>query len=97
MIFVRFCARRATCLTFLSLLLCFALYFLFALTDDTPPISGTDSPQVGLVVASLKKDDTRWMLKLFPKWKIYCYVVDDASAEYRVPANKGNEAMPYLT
>ena len=99
MIFARLFARRATFLTIL--LLCLAVYFLFALikpeVDDTPLISGTDSPQVGLVVASLKEDDTRWTLKLFPKWKIYRYIVDDASAEYGVPSNKGHEAMPYLT
>jgi len=99
MIFARLCARRATFLTFL--LLCFALYFVFALikseVDAMPLISGTDNRQVGLVVASIKKEDTRWTLKLFPKWKIYRYIVDDASAEYGVPVNKGHEAMPYLT
>jgi hypothetical protein len=99
MVFVRFWVRRNTHLTslLLCLVLCFLLVLLAPVFGDAPLISDPNSPQVGLVVASLKKDNTRWMRKLFPKWKIYRYVVDDASAEYTVPANKGREAMPYLT
>ena len=98
MIFSRFYARRTTYLTFLLLCLIFPFALLLAPELDDPPlIPEPDFPQVALVVASVKKDDIRWMRKLFPKWEIYHYVADDPFAEHTVPLNKGREAMQYLT
>lgn len=50
-----------------------------------------------LVVASMAKDDVRWLEEFFGDWKRNVYVVDDESASLTVPRNKGREAMPFLT
>ena len=48
------------------------------------------------VVASIEKDDTAWLYEHFADWAIFQYIVDNPSAQYTVPGNKGHEAMVYL-
>lgn len=54
-------------------------------------------PKKVLVVASMEKDDTTWIEEHLPDWQLVRYVVDNPSAQYTVPKNKGREAMVYLT
>ncbi|KXX74632.1 hypothetical protein MMYC01_208521 [Madurella mycetomatis] len=51
----------------------------------------------GIVVASLRSEDTAWVHRHLPDWSRSVYVVDDPSAELTVPKNKGREAMVYLS
>ncbi|KAI9888281.1 MAG: hypothetical protein M1814_000771 [Vezdaea aestivalis] len=50
-----------------------------------------------LVVAGLKDDDVNWIEENLPDWKAFVYKADDYNATLHPPANKGNEAMVYLT
>ncbi|CAI7600523.1 unnamed protein product [Penicillium glandicola] len=50
-----------------------------------------------MVVASMKSDDTSWLLEYFPDWTKSIYVVDDKRAPLTVTRNKGRESMVYLT
>lgn len=50
-----------------------------------------------MVVASMKSDDTSWLLEYFPDWTKSIYVVDDKDAPLTVTRNKGRESMVYLT
>lgn len=52
-----------------------------------------------LVVASTSADDTSWLSFVPHDWALHKYVVDapPASPALSVPANKGNEAMVYLS
>jgi hypothetical protein len=50
-----------------------------------------------LVVASIKKDDTRWVPRDLPFMNHAIYVADDISAPLHPPKNKGRETMMYLT
>ena len=52
---------------------------------------------VDIVVASQQRDDTKWLQIDFPAWNHHIYVTDDPQASREVPANKGREAMVYLT
>lgn len=63
---------------------------------------------VELVVASTKHEDTSWIARHLPEWRAHRYVVDDddndgssssaaSTSTLKVPANKGHEAMVYLT
>lgn len=62
---------------------------------------------VELVVASTAQEDTSWIARYLPEWRAHRYVVDSSSASsssssasgstLKVPANKGHEAMVYLT
>ncbi|KAH6842934.1 hypothetical protein B0I37DRAFT_383229 [Chaetomium sp. MPI-CAGE-AT-0009] len=54
-------------------------------------------PAAGIVVASLRSEDTSWVHRHLPNWSRSVYVVDDPSAKFTVPKNKGREAMVYLT
>lgn len=54
-------------------------------------------PEVALVIARRKADDTTWLMNQRPDWKKVFYTVDDPEAELTVPRNKGREAMVYLT
>jgi hypothetical protein len=64
---------------------------LSAIVEDTRPYSKA------LIVASLEKDDTSWLDDHLSDWKINRFVVDNLSAQFTVPKNKGREAMVYLT
>ena len=50
-----------------------------------------------LVVARQLSEDVSWIQAKLPDVKTAIYVVDDPNAELPVPANKGHEAMVYLT
>ncbi|TVY81383.1 hypothetical protein LSUE1_G005564 [Lachnellula suecica] len=54
-------------------------------------------PSKTFVVASVGKDDTSWIRQNFADWQVARYIVDDEAADLTVPANKGQEAMAYLT
>ncbi|KAJ2897445.1 hypothetical protein MKZ38_004676 [Zalerion maritima] len=54
-------------------------------------------PEVEIVVASTKKDDTSWFARFLPGWERNIYVVDDRNALLQVPKNLGREAMVFLT
>lgn len=53
--------------------------------------------EVELVVASMRKENVTWLHEYLPDWKKSIYVVDDPTAEFTVPLNKGREAMVFLT
>ena len=62
------------------------------------PAPARPHSDVALVVASMKADDTTWVDRYLPYgWRAHKYVVDDPYAPLTVPANKGREAMVYLT
>jgi hypothetical protein len=48
-------------------------------------------------VAKLKHEATDWVGKYLPDWSSSIYVADDPKAPLTLPANKGREAMAYLT
>ncbi|MCJ1384867.1 hypothetical protein MMC17_007985 [Xylographa soralifera] len=50
-----------------------------------------------LVAGRLKDQEEPWIEEEFPDLATAIYVVDDPYAPYHVPANKGHEAMVYLT
>lgn len=50
-----------------------------------------------LVIASQKQDDTSWIDEHLPDWRYVRYMTDEPHGKYKVPLNKGNEAMVYLT
>jgi len=55
-------------------------------------------PSVYLVLASTRKDNYTWATNLsVPNMHVIPYVADDQNASFHPPANKGNEAMMYLT
>lgn len=66
-------------------------------TRTIPPQFEVPPLEKVLVVASLKEENTRWIQQRLPKWPVANYIVDDPSAEFHVPLNKGREAMVYLT
>jgi hypothetical protein len=59
--------------------------------------SSAKKPPVELVVASVKRENTSWVHHFFPDWTRSVYEVDNYSASLTLPANKGREAMVYLT
>lgn len=64
------------------------------------PSAPTDiksSIEKDLVVASMRGDDTDWLVDLLPDWHKSIYVVDDKNADLTVAKNKGRESMVYLT
>ena len=67
----------------------------------TPPEESTvrksAHSDVDIVVASQQRDDTKWLQIDFPAWNHHIYVTDDPQGSRKVPANKGREAMVYLT
>lgn len=73
-------------------------------TDPSPPEPVVQQQQqqeyrsdVELVVASTAQEDSSWLERYLPEWRAHRYVVNNASAPLTVPANKGREAMVYLT
>ncbi len=50
------------------------------------------------VVASRQGENVTWIQEYLEDWKIFRYVTDNSTeVEFAVPANKGREAMVYLT
>ncbi|GAW23227.1 hypothetical protein ANO14919_127780 [Xylariales sp. No.14919] len=56
-----------------------------------------ENRELELVVASVKAEDTAWFHTYLPSWHKNIYVADEPAAPLTVPANKGREAMVYLT
>ncbi|EGE83476.2 hypothetical protein BDDG_06420 [Blastomyces dermatitidis ATCC 18188] len=50
-----------------------------------------------LIIPRLQKEDVSWISSQVQHVQQFVYVVDDPSATLHPPANKGNEAMVYLT
>ncbi|KAI9739291.1 MAG: hypothetical protein M1834_007504 [Cirrosporium novae-zelandiae] len=50
-----------------------------------------------VVMARMAIENVDWVEKYLPEWQRAIYVVDDPNAEFKVPKNKGREAMAYLT
>ena len=46
-----------------------------------------------IVVPKTKQEDLRWLQGGIPEAKLVVYEVDNPNAEYKVPKNKGREAM----
>lgn len=69
--------------------------------DPSPEEASIDSTELAIVVASKQDSNTEWMDQLTRKssWNPYIYNVDavDENATLRIPAQKGHEAMVYLT
>lgn len=66
-------------------------------TTMRPSLEHDQLSNVEIVVASLKVEDTTWLLTHLPTWKANIYVVDDSHASLTVPMNRGHESMVYLT
>lgn len=65
--------------------------------EDDKPLP-KPPPEVEIVGASLKSDDTSWFHHHLPQdWSKRIYVVDDPQSPLTAPKNKGREAMVYLT
>ncbi|KAI1827600.1 hypothetical protein F4861DRAFT_491919 [Xylaria intraflava] len=96
---------------FLATVLSTGLFFLLALprqdpySASLPHLSQDDAGdgirpedrELELVVASVKAENVTWLHAQLPDWHKNIYVADDARAALSVPANKGREAMVYLT
>lgn len=65
------------------------------LARPEPPEAGGDD--VEMVVASMSSENTTWLDQYLLDWKKNIYVVDDETARFTVPINKGREAMVFLT
>ncbi|EFE34933.1 uncharacterized protein ARB_05889 [Trichophyton benhamiae CBS 112371] len=65
--------------------------------EPSIPPAKHDDNIVEMVVASMKRENVTWLHKYLPQWKKNIDVVDDPEAELTVPANKGREAMVFLT
>lgn len=63
-------------------------------TNSTQP-----SNEKELVFAAMRHSNMSWVAEHVPEWisTIYRADADKSESEYTVPANKGNEAMVYLT
>lgn len=59
-------------------------------SQDKPPPG-----RLTAVVSALQKDDVSWLDEL--GWDVWKYEVDNPQALHATPANKGAEAMVYLT
>jgi hypothetical protein len=54
--------------------------------------------RTSVVVAAQEEDDVSWIgIGVNKGWEVWKYAVDNKEANLTVPANKGNEAMVYLT
>ncbi|KAI9850626.1 MAG: hypothetical protein M1838_005340 [Thelocarpon superellum] len=50
-----------------------------------------------VVMAKTRRENTDWVAEELPSWQRAIYSVDDATAPLHTPANKGHEAMAYLS
>ncbi|ETS73679.1 hypothetical protein PFICI_14625 [Pestalotiopsis fici W106-1] len=98
---------KTTALQLLAVFFCISL-LLYCGIDTNPPPHQSSSPslQKALVIASsiATSQDTAWLSQVPRDWAIYHYVTDEigsfspsSSTALSVPADKGNEAMAYLT
>nr|BBI16191.1 hypothetical polyol transporter [Ramalina conduplicans] len=64
-----------------------------------PPLPGTTGDKI-IVMARLEADDTGWVTEELADWQSAVYTVNPSTEDsdtLRTPANKGREAMAYLT
>ncbi|EEP81655.1 conserved hypothetical protein [Uncinocarpus reesii 1704] len=87
---------RILWLCFSSILLYYCLRSFFTSKGQHTAAPDSASRQ-HLVVASLRSDNTTWLVEHLPEWHTNIYVADDPEARLTVPLNKGREAMVYLT
>jgi len=83
----------------LLLAVCVSLFFrgrrIFSFSTPNNPHPHIEK---ALVIASTSSSNLTWLPAAHSAyWTPRVYVTDDPAAEYRVPVNKGNEAMAYLT
>ena len=98
-------SRRNLSIIFCLTVIVSYLYFYRSSSRLPPPSLDLSSPNAvtTLVIAATSSEDKGWTVNLFRRetaagtLRIAVYVVDDDSARFRVPANKGHEAMVYLT
>lgn len=90
------------------LLLLLAITLLYTLRDTSklhsrlhsplPSPSPPDPPTVHLILAAMTLNPHRWTEHLtIPNLTVIPYIADNPNARYHPPANKGNEAISYLT
>ncbi|CZR50368.1 uncharacterized protein PAC_00240 [Phialocephala subalpina] len=87
---------RSIFIFLLAATLLYALIDTFNLHSQlrTPP----GPPTVNLILATLSLKPHRWTEHLsIPNLTVIPYIADDPNAVYHPPANKGNEAISYLT
>lgn len=60
--------------------------------DGEPKPAGTNYTW-SIVIPKTKDEDLRWLQGEIPEAKLVVYEVDNPNAEYKVPKNKGREAM----
>jgi Protein of unknown function (DUF3431) len=60
-------------------------------------LSNLSGKRKEFVVASMRAENTSWLVEHFPDWHASVYVVDSKDAELTVEKNKGRESMVYLT
>ncbi|KAF3024771.1 hypothetical protein E8E14_006829 [Neopestalotiopsis sp. 37M] len=96
---------KSIVLQLLAVFSCISL-ILYCGVDTKPPRLPLSQPlQKALVIASsiATAQDTAWLSQIPRDWAIYHYVTDEISIDgsstsaLSVPADKGNEAMAYLT
>ncbi|KAJ4346565.1 uncharacterized protein N0V89_010496 [Didymosphaeria variabile] len=64
--------------------------------DGEPRPAGTNYTW-SIVIPKTKNEDLRWLQGEIPEAKLVVYEVDNPNAEYKIPKNKGREAMVYLS
>lgn len=60
--------------------------------DGQPKPAGTNYTW-SIVIPKTQKEDLKWLQGQIPEAKLVVYEVDNPNAEYKVPKNKGREAM----
>lgn len=68
-----------------------------AIRKGKVPVDYLSPVSKALVIATTIEGNTTWLDDVRSDWTILSYVSDDPTAELTVPANRGNEAMVYLT
>jgi hypothetical protein len=97
--------RRTKVLSALICVLVFASFLFFKRCDgstgecfrgQSTRLPATPMPNIELVVAKMKHEDTEWIKRHLPNWRTKIYIADDPKAELTVPVNKGREAGVFL-
>ena len=91
--------RRVRILNLRQWILCVVLLILgLATLLKSSGRCSKSQPTVNLVLALTKSKDYSWTSNLtIPKLKVIPFIADDQRAQFHPPANKGREALTYLT